>query len=196
MEKELLDLGIEEKVIDEIIKIKNKELKGYVKKDRYDDIANQTQELNKQLKERDAQLETLKNNSGDNEELKKRIVELQNTNIETENKFNKKLQDYRLNSEIENIGIKNGVKNTKVLKSLLDLTKVVITDEQVVGLDEQIQKLKETEDYLFNSETKSNPVIQSKKVVKEEITSFNKFLDNKRKEQDNIKSLEQIKVII
>ena len=60
MEKELLDLGIEEKVIDEIIKIKNKELKSYVKKDRYDDIANQTQELNKQLKERDAQLETLK----------------------------------------------------------------------------------------------------------------------------------------
>lgn len=195
MKEKLIELGISEELIKAIMEEQEKELKGYIKKDKYDEKQKERDELNKQLKERDEQLNNLKKGYGDNEELKQRIAELQKTNEETETKFNKQINEFKLNSAIENAANKSGAKNVKALKSLLNFETIIVSDDGVVGLDEQINKLKETESYLFKNETVVNPVINSKKVVKEETNSFDKFLEQKKKEQESLKGLSEVKVI-
>ena len=195
MKKKLIELGISEELIKANMEEQEKELKGYIKKDKYDEKQKERDELNKQLKERDEQLNNLKKGYGDNEELKQRIAELQKTNEETETKFNKQINEFKLNSAIENAANKSGAKNVKALKSLLNFETIIVSDDGVVGLDEQINKLKETESYLFKNETVVNPVINSKKVVKEETNSFDKFLEQKKKEQESLKGLSEVKVI-
>ena len=195
MKEKLIELGISEELIKAIMEEQEKELKGYIKKDKYDEKQKERDELNKQLKERDEQLNNSKKGYGDNEELKQRIAELQKTNEETETKFNKQINEFKLNSAIENAANKSGAKNVKALKSLLNFETIIVSDDGVVGLDEQINKLKETESYLFKNETVVNPVINSKKVVKEETNSFDKFLEQKKKEQESLKGLSEVKVI-
>ena len=195
MEEKLIELGLSDSQIKSILEEQAKELNGYIKKDKYDEKQKERDELNKQLKERDEQLNNLKKGYGDNEELKQRIAELQKTNEETETKFNKQINEFKLNSAIENVANKSGAKNVKALKSLLNFETIIVSDDGVVGLDEQINKLKETESYLFKNETVVNPVINSKKVVKEETSSFDKFLEQKKKEQESLKGLSEVKVI-
>ena len=195
MKEKLIELGLSDSQIKSILEEQAKELNGYIKKDKYDEKQKERDELNKQLKERDEQLNNLKKGYGDNEELKQRIAELQKTNEETETKFNKQINEFKLNSAIENVANKSGAKNVKALKSLLNFETIIVSDDGVVGLDEQINKLKETESYLFKNETVVNPVINSKKVVKEETNSFDKFLEKKKKEQESLKGLSEVKVI-
>ena len=195
MKEKLIELGLSDSQIKSILEEQAKELNGYIKKDKYDEKQKERDELNKQLKERDEQLNNLKKGYGDNEELKQRIAELQKTNEETETKFNKQINEFKLNSAIENVANKSGAKNVKALKSLLNFETIIVSDDGVVGLDEQINKLKETESYLFKNETVVNPVINSKKVVKEETSSFDKFLEQKKKEQESLKGLSEVKVI-
>lgn len=195
MKEKLIELGLSNSQIKSILEEQAKELNGYIKKDKYDEKQKERDELNKQLKERDEQLNNLKKGYGDNEELKQRIAELQKTNEETETKFNKQINEFKLNSAIENVANKSGAKNVKALKSLLNFETIIVSDDGVVGLDEQINKLKETESYLFKNETVVNPVINSKKVVKEETNSFDKFLEQKKKEQESLKGLSEVKVI-
>lgn len=195
MKEKLIELGLSDSQIKSILEEQAKELNGYIKKDKYDEKQKERDELNKQLKERDEQLNNLKKGYGDNEELKQRIAELQKTNEETETKFNKQINEFKLNSAIENVANKSGAKNVKALKSLLNFETIIVSDDGVVGLDEQINKLKETESYLFKNETIVNPVINSKKVVKEETNSFDKFLEQKKKEQESLKGLSEVKVI-
>lgn len=195
MKEKLIELGLSDSQIKSILEEQAKELNGYIKKDKYDEKQKERDELNKQLKERDEQLNNLKKGYGDNEELKQRIAELQKTNEETETKFNKQINEFKLNSAIENAANKSGAKNVKALKSLLNFETIIVSDDGVVGLDEQINKLKETESYLFKNETVVNPVINSKKVVKEETNSFDKFLEQKKKEQESLKGLSEVKVI-
>ena len=195
MKEKLIELGLSDSQIKSILEEQAKELNGYIKKDKYDEKQKERDELNKQLKERDEQLNNLKKGYGDNEELKQRIAELQKTNEETETKFNKQINEFKLNSAIENVANKSGAKNVKALKSLLNFETIIVSDDGVVGLDEQINKLKETESYLFKNETVVNPVINSKKVVKEETNSFDKFLEQKKKEQESLKGLSEVKVI-
>ena len=195
MKEKLIELGLSDSQIKSILEEQAKELNGYIKKDKYDEKQKERDELNKQLKERDEQLNNLKKGYGDNEELKQRIAELQKTNEETETKFNKQINEFKLNSAIENVANKSGAKNVKALKSLLNFETIIVSDDGVVGLDEQINKLKETESYLFKNETVVNPVINSKKVGKEETNSFDKFLEQKKKEQESLKGLSEVKVI-
>ena len=196
MKEKLIELGIGEELIKSIMEEQEKELKGYIKKETFEEEQNQVKELKKQLKERNTQLENLKKNSGDNEELKNQITELQKTNVENEQKYQEQLKEFKINSAIENVAVKNGAKNTKALKALLNFEGITVTDEGVIGLNEQIEKLKESESFLFEKETITNPVISSnKKEKKEGGDDFDKFLEQKKKEKESNKGLDELKVI-
>lgn len=196
MKEKLIELGISEELIKAIMEEQEKELKGYIKKETFEEEQNQVKELKKQLKERNTQLENLKKNSGDNEELKNQITELQKTNVENEQKYQVQLKEFKINSAIENVAVKNGAKNTKALKALLNFEGITVTDEGVIGLNEQIERLKESESFLFEKETIINPVISSNKREKKEVSDdFDKFLEQKKKEQESLKGLSEVKVI-
>ena len=62
--------GLTEEGAKKIAEASEKELEGYVSKDKYDTEVKTKEQLTKDVKARDKQLETLKGQTGDNEELK------------------------------------------------------------------------------------------------------------------------------
>lgn len=73
-----------------------------------------------------------------------------------EDKYNKDIADVKLNSAVELELIKSKVKNPKLAKGALDLSLCKMDGENLLGLSEQITKLKESDAYLFEEETDPN----------------------------------------
>ncbi|WNY26198.1 phage scaffolding protein [Methanolapillus millepedarum] len=76
----LIELGADEAVAEKIEKALDEEVKQWIPKHRFDEIAEEKKKLEASVKERDSQLEQLKKTSGSNEELKKQIETLQEEN--------------------------------------------------------------------------------------------------------------------
>ncbi|WP_199883939.1 phage scaffolding protein [Anaerosinus massiliensis] len=66
-------------------------------------------------------------------------------------KYDTDLAKTKLSNAIEIELMKNNAKNSKAVKALLDLETVKIDGESVLGLKEQLDKLKESDAYLFES---------------------------------------------
>ena len=67
-----------------------------------------------------------------------------------------KLEQQKLDSEIDKALLKNKAKNPKAVKALLEMGKVELTDDGVKGLEDQLESLKENDDYLFELENNSS----------------------------------------
>lgn len=145
---------------DQITNILNsmKESKVYTTKhenidERYNKLKTQKTELETQIKERDTQLADLSKNNKDNESLLNQIKDLQALNKQTttdyENKINQMQFDYALEGALNNAKCKN----SKALRALLDIDNVKLNEGKLEGLEEQLNKLKESDSYLFDLET-------------------------------------------
>lgn len=106
--------------------------------------------LQSQIAERDKQLEELK--KVDAEGLKAQIEKLQSENQSAKESYEKKLQEIEFGHTLDTALTGAKVKNLKAVKALLDTEKLVMNDGKVVGLDEQLKSLKESDAYLFDGE--------------------------------------------
>lgn len=143
--EELLELGLPEELANKVV-----EKYGHlVTKSRLDEVIAERDTLKNQVSERDKQLTELSKNNADNEALKKQIADLQTENKLAAEKYAKDLLDLQINNAVELAitGVKG--KNSKAIKALLNLEKAEIKDGKIIGLDEQLKKLQETEAYLF-----------------------------------------------
>lgn len=132
------------------IKLANLADGGYVSKEKFKAEQGKMASLNEQLSERSLQLESLKESSGDNESLRKQIERLQQENAENM----KKLQ---VKHAVE-IALRGAnVRATKAVMPYLDLEDAELDGDKVVGLDEQIARLKSDSDskFLFNADEKT-----------------------------------------
>jgi len=154
--KEILKkAGIEEGKLDSVIGDINKELlKYFIPKDKYNEVAEAKKKLEADIAERDNQLEQLKNAASNNEELKKQIEELQEANRRAAEEWQAKMSQMKLDFAIEKALAAAKAKNPKAVKALLDLEKVKLDGEQLLGLDDQLKTLKETDPYLFGDSGK------------------------------------------
>lgn len=162
MIKELLKkLGYSD---EDITKIENgiKEEKIYLTKEekieeRYEKLKVKKEALQDELKEANTTIEDLKKNNSGNEDLQKKVSEYEKTIDTLKKDGEKKSFDMALELELT----KANAKKTKAVKALLDLEKVKLKDDgSFDGLNEQLDKLKESDDYLFNTGTvkpKYNP---------------------------------------
>jgi DNA repair exonuclease SbcCD ATPase subunit len=154
--KELLKkAGIEEGKLDGVIADIGKELpKYFIPKDKYNEVAEAKKKLEADIQERDAQLEQLKQAAGNSEELKNQIEELQEANRRAAEEWQAKMAQMQLDFAIEKALTAAKAKNAKAVKALLDLEKVKLDGEQLLGLDDQLKTLKETDPYLFGDSGK------------------------------------------
>ena len=158
MKKEdLLKLGLDEEAAKKVADASAEELKAYIPKLRFDEVNVAKKQLELDVKERDSQLETLKNSTGDVTALKTQIATLQTDNGVAKTKYESEIKQIKIDTAVEAalVGVK--AKNPRAAKALLDLTKAELADDGTIkGLDEQIKKLTEAEDskFLFNTETK------------------------------------------
>ncbi len=151
----LKNAGIEESKLDGLITNIGKELaKYFIPKDKYNEVAEAKKQLEKDIAERDQQLEQLKNAAGNSEELKKQIEELQEANRRATEEWQAQMSQMKLDFAIERALTAAKAKNIKAVKALLDMDKVKLDGDQLLGIDEQLKALQQSDPYLFGDSGK------------------------------------------
>lgn len=113
--------------------------------------------LTNQLTDRDNQLKDLKSKSTNNEELTKKIEELQTANATAKSNYEKTVADMKRDYAVNN-GIRDAkAKNVKAVRALLDMDKIKMDGENVIGLKDQIDALAKSDAYLFDSTEPTPP---------------------------------------
>lgn len=138
------------------IKLANLETGDYVGKDKFKSMADRAEQAEAQLKERDKQLEELKKTAGSNTDLKEQIGKLQQENEKVKADFETKIAAQAKEFAVETAVLKANGKNPKAIKALLDMEKVKIDGDKVLGLDDQITALQKSDAYLFGTDTGGN----------------------------------------
>ena len=144
--EELLKLGLSEEQTEKVLSVNAEQLKGFIPKSRFDEVNNTKKQLEKDLKDRDVQLENLKNSSGDVETMKQTIENLQRDNKAAKDNFEAELAKFKLESAIDTTLLGSNAINTRAVKALLDMDKIKLDGDVLIGINEQIEALKNAED--------------------------------------------------
>ena len=148
----LKGLGLEKEVIDEIMAENGRDVEA--EKTKAKDLQTQLDTANNTIKERDKQLETLKNSPDNPETLKQQIQQLQDDNKAKDEAHQKEIKELKVNSALEKALTNAKAKNAKAVQALLDLGDDVELNEDgtIKGLDEKIKALKKSDAYMFNDD--------------------------------------------
>lgn len=144
----LKELGItEQATIDAIMAQNGKDINHA--KSQQSTLETKVTDLETQLADRDKQLEDLKASVGDNEELTKKISELEDANKNATTEYENKIANIQKTHAIEN-GVRDAKgKNIKAIMALLDIDKITHENGEVKGLSEQLETLKSDENSSF-----------------------------------------------
>lgn len=144
--EDLLKLGLTEEQAEKVLSANTEQLKGFIPKARFDEVNNAKKQAEKDLSDRDKQLETLKNSTGDVETLKQTIETLQNENKAAMDKYNAELAEIKLAGAVDTALLGADALNIKAVKALLDMSKIKMDGDVLLGINEQIESLKKAED--------------------------------------------------
>ena len=141
----LKGLGLEDEVINKIMDEAGKEVNG---------LKTQIANLQDDIKVKDGVIET-KNSKI--KELEKVDVEALKTAEYERGKAegSAEIEKFKFNTALDNALKGAKVKDSKTISGLLDMEKIKLENEQIVGLDEQLKTLKESHDYLFDNDGKT-----------------------------------------
>ena len=147
MKKEdLIALGLTEEQTEKVLNANSEQLKEFVPYSRFKELIDDKNELKKQISERDKQLETLKNSTGDIETLKNTIKQLQDENKMAADKYNAELAEIKLAGAVDTALLGADALNVRAVKALLDMSKIKMDGDVLLGINEQIESLKKAED--------------------------------------------------
>lgn len=118
---------------------------NFIPKARFDKVNDQKKELETQLKTTSETIETLKKNNSDNETLQSTISEHEKT-IE---KLKKEAEDKDFSYSLRDALKEAGCIDSKALEVYLTKENLKLEDGKIVGLEEQLNSLKESKTYLF-----------------------------------------------
>lgn len=154
----LKGLGLEKEVIDEIMAENGRDIEA--EKAKAKDLQNQLDTANNTIKERDTQLEQLKNSPDNPETLKQQIQQLQDDNKKAADKHEKEMHQLKVSNALEKALSNAKAKNAKAVQALLELGDDVEINEDgtIKGLDEKIKALKKSDAYLFSEEKQTTKI--------------------------------------
>lgn len=132
------------------VKLANLADGGYVSKDKYDALAAQLTEAKKALGERDGQLAELK--KLEPEKLQARITELEAKNVADKQAADQRIAAMEFETALSAALTGAGAKNVKAVSALLNRDGLKLTDGAIVGLKEQLDKIKSENAFLFEEE--------------------------------------------
>ena len=125
-----------------------------VPKRRLDEVITERNRYKEQVAERDTQLADLGAKAKDHDTLRVQIAELQAKNKQAAEDYEKQLKEQRFAFAVERAVAKADARNVKAVMALLDKTKISLDGENLLGFDEQVAALKESDPYLFGVELK------------------------------------------
>lgn len=157
--EEFVKLGIDEETAKKLEEASLEELKSYIPKTRFDEVNNERKKLELDVRERDTQLETLKNSTGDVETLKQQIETLQNENTAKDEAHAteiRKLQREAVDTELLTAA---SAKNAKAVLGLFDsIDDTVDIDSYKTKRTEQLEAIKRSDSYLFDTKSTTTKV--------------------------------------
>ena len=162
--EELVKLGLTEEDAEKVAKASEEELKGFVPKSRFDEVNEAKKHAEESVKERDKQIEGLKESAGDAEKLKQQIEQLQQDNKAKDTNHALEIKKLKLDNAVDSALTAAKAKNVKAVRALLNLDKAELSDDGTVkGLDEQIKTLQTAEDSKFMFESSGKPKMKGAK---------------------------------
>nr|DAL98407.1 MAG TPA: minor structural protein [Caudoviricetes sp.] len=161
--KKLVEKHTKDGILD--VEALNKEIatefpKHAVPKETYNTLAETKTKLENDIKDRDKQLEDLK--KVDAAGLQAEIEKLQTENKTAKEKYEADMKDLTLTNAIK-LAVAGKVHDESIVSGLVDKSKLIIGDDgKIVGLDEQINSLKESKAFLFKEVEDNNQQQQQK----------------------------------
>ena len=153
--EELKALGLTDEQIE---KVSEDYGKNYVTKLQFNKKNDALKQAEESLTAMQSDIETLKKANADNAELSKQIDELNAAQVKREAEYTAQIQKMELDGIVERTLLSSKVKNAKAVRALLDLEDAKVKDGTIKGLDDQLTKLKKSDPYLFESESKPSGV--------------------------------------
>lgn len=156
--EELKAMGLTDEQIDKVMAAHGKVVN--TTKEQLDTVTTERDSLKEQITERDNQLADLGKKVKDNEELTAEIERLKEENktatTELQEKLDKQAFDFMLERELVNAK----VHNPKAVRALLNVDEIKRDGDKLLGLDSQLEALRESDPYQFKQEEKKqNPTI-------------------------------------
>lgn len=146
----LKELGLEDEAISKIMAEHGKTVNALKDDaDKVDTLEAQLNDLKNQIKDRDAQLEDLAEKAKGNEDLLKQINDLKDLNEKTAKDYRDKLDAQKLEFAIERSLAEAKARNPRAVKALLDTEAIKLDGDTLLGLEEQLKSLQESDSYLF-----------------------------------------------
>jgi translation elongation factor EF-G len=196
--KELLGEELFEQVNNKLKEVDDKDVElfiasendgDFVRRNRLNEESDKVKELRSQLQDYDTQIEELKKHADTSSELQDKIKEIQDAKKEEVESLNNKLRQKTLDNEVEKELIKRKARNPKAVKALLDNDTIKLEeDDSIIGLSEQLDKLQESDDYLFESAE-----ARKKKKAGDDFSKEQDFGENDESELDAMRKIAGLK---
>lgn len=162
---DFIKLGVDEETAKKCETASQEELKGFIPKVRFDEVNNEKKKLELDVRDRDGQLETLKNSTGDGEAMKQQIATLQADNKAKDEAHAAEIHKMKVDAAVETALTGAKAKNITAVKALLkDMDKAELGEDGTIkGLAEQIEALQKSDAYLFDTTTKKQTQVKGAK---------------------------------
>ncbi|AVK62457.1 hypothetical protein C5Z25_12120 [Lactobacillus sp. CBA3605] len=147
--KDLTALGLDDNQTTEVLKLYNVGLEPV--KQQLADASSELDSAKKQVTDRDEQIKTLGEQAGNSEKLNKQVAELQQTIKDKDADSASQLTQVKTDNAVQMALRDAGVRDAKAVLPFIDMDTVKLgEDGQLTGIGEQVTKLQESHDYLFN----------------------------------------------
>src|SRR5690625_6185172 len=120
---------------------------NWIPKNKFDAKMNEVKDLQKQIDDRDEELEELK--KVDPDELQQTITDLQEKYDTQKEEYEQKLQQQAFEHKLHDVLKDSGVRNVKAVKAVLDTENIKLDSETLLGLDDQLKGMQESNTNLF-----------------------------------------------
>lgn len=155
--EQLIELGLTEEQATAVVDGFGK----MIPKSRFDEKVAEVNDYKQQLTDRDTQLTELQAKASGHEELQAQITALQQQNEQAQAEYQQQLQQKEFDFALTEALRDAKAKNPKAVRALLDSESIKYENGQLIGLSEQLEKLKKSDDYLFVAEgLKGNTPLQ------------------------------------
>jgi hypothetical protein len=131
------------------VKLANLAKGEYVGKDKFDAQAETVKTMKAQVEEANKQIESFKGMDIDG--IKKTADEYKAKFEQTQTEYDKKINDMQFGYALDSVLSGAKAKNATAVKALIDKDALKFVDGKIIGIDEQLAKIKTDNDFLFES---------------------------------------------
>lgn len=153
----LKELGLEKEAIDKIMAENGKDIENY--KNQVSELTKTKDSLTAQLTEANKQIEGFKELDIDG--IKKAADDYKQKFEAAEAKAKADLDALKFDTALTSALSSAKAKNIKAVKALLDMEGLKLVNDKIDGLETQLKKVKEDNDYLFESDSKPPRIVGS-----------------------------------